>query len=129
MKESSTNKKSKEIAVSFLELVARGNVKEAFLTYISPDFKHHNPFIKGDAESLKESMQESISLYPKKIFKIHKIIHEGEFVVVHSRVRLFPEDIGFVVVYILRVEAGKIIEFWDVSFKLPEESPNSNGVI
>ena len=74
-------------------------------------------------------MIESVSLYPKKIFKIHKIIHEGEFVVVHSRVRLFPEDIGFVVVYILRVEAGRIIEFWDVSLKLPEDSPNSNGVI
>lgn len=129
MKESSQNKKSKEIAVSFLELVARGNVKEAFLTYISQDFKHHNPFIKGDIESLKESMLESVSKYPKKISKIHKIIHEGEFVVVHSKVKLTPEDTGFVVVYILKVESGKIIELWDVSLKLPEESPNTNGPI
>lgn len=42
----------KENAMSFLQLVASGEVREAYRRFSSPDFRHHNPYFRGDAESL-----------------------------------------------------------------------------
>ena len=41
----------KEAAVSFLKLAASGKVDEAYGSYIGANFRHHNPYFRGDAES------------------------------------------------------------------------------
>ncbi len=41
----------KEIALDFLKLAAKGASREAFGKYIGKDFKHHNVYFKGDAET------------------------------------------------------------------------------
>ena len=43
----------KEAAASFLKLAASGNLDEAYGNYIGANFRHHNPYFPGDAESLK----------------------------------------------------------------------------
>ena len=48
----------KEIAVSFLRLASSGKVRQAYEKYIHPDFRHHNPYFKGDRESLLKGMEE-----------------------------------------------------------------------
>lgn len=48
-----TRKQShKEAALSFLHMVVEGKIREAYEKYISPDFRHHNTYFKGDRESL-----------------------------------------------------------------------------
>ncbi len=42
----------KRIATSFLQLVVSGKVQEAYSNYISEDFRHHNAYFPGDANSL-----------------------------------------------------------------------------
>ena len=44
----------KEVATDFLRLASSGNVDEAYKSYVAQDFKHHNPYYKGDRESLIE---------------------------------------------------------------------------
>ncbi len=56
----------KETAVSFLQLVASGEVREAFQKYIGPDFRHHNPFFPGDADSLMLAMEENAIENPQQ---------------------------------------------------------------
>jgi hypothetical protein len=39
----------KQAAMKFLRLVASGKVREAYRKHIASDFRHHNPFFRGDA--------------------------------------------------------------------------------
>ncbi|SEP62018.1 Predicted SnoaL-like aldol condensation-catalyzing enzyme [Virgibacillus subterraneus] len=118
----------KEQAVSFLKLVASGNVDEAYRRYIGSEFHHHNAFFQGDADSLKLAMKEDATENPNKIFKIKHAIEEGEMVAVHSHVKQNPEDLGAAVVHIFRFHDGHIVELWDLGQPIPESPPNNNGM-
>ncbi|WP_134701075.1 nuclear transport factor 2 family protein [Ammoniphilus sp. YIM 78166] len=118
----------KEKAVSFLKSVASGEVREAYERYIGPGFRHHNPFFRGDAESLMLAMEESAAMNPHKILEVKRAIEEGDIVAVHSHVKQRQDDIGGAVVHIFRFHNDLIVEFWDVGQPIPEDSPNENGV-
>ncbi|PWW26929.1 putative SnoaL-like aldol condensation-catalyzing enzyme [Cytobacillus oceanisediminis] len=123
-----SNLPHKEKAVSFLQLVASGNVREAYQRYIGPDFSHHNPFFRGDADSLMLAMEENAVQNPNKILKIKKAIQENDTVAVYSHVKQNPEDLGGAVVHIFRFQDDQIVELWDVGQPIPEDSPNKNGM-
>ena len=126
--QSISNLSLKEKAVSFLQLVASGQVLEAYKRYISLDFSHHNPYFRGDAESLMLAMEENAKQNPDKKLDVKLAIQENETVAVHSHVKQNPEDLGGAVVHIFRFQDGKIAELWDVGQPIPEESPNENGI-
>ncbi|MEH7336371.1 nuclear transport factor 2 family protein [Neobacillus drentensis] len=115
-------------AVSFLQMVASGNVREAYSKYIGPDFRHHNAFFRGDADSLMLAMEENAAKNPHKTLEIKRVIEEGDTVVVHSHVKQTQEDLGAAVVHIFRFHTDLIVELWDVGQPIPENSPNKNGV-
>lgn len=123
-----TNLSLKDKAVSFLQLAASGQVEEAFGSLVSSDFRHHNPFFRGDAESIKVAMKENAEANPNKVFEVKHAIAEGEMVAVYSHVRQKPEDLGAVVVHIFRFHDNQIVEMWDVGQPVPENSPNENGM-
>lgn len=118
----------KEKAVSFLRLVASGNVDEAYRSCISSDFRHHNPYVRGDGASLMQAMKESAAKNPHKSLEVKRVLAEGELVVVHSWVKQNPEDPGAAVVHLFRFQDGRITELWDVGQAVPADSPNENGM-
>jgi predicted SnoaL-like aldol condensation-catalyzing enzyme len=118
----------KEAATSFLRLASSGNVREAYEKYVDPSFRHHNPFFKGDSESLMKGMAENAAKFPDKILKVLRALEEGEFVAVHSRVELKPNDRGIALVHIFRFKGDRIVELWDVAQPEPEDSPNEHGM-
>jgi predicted SnoaL-like aldol condensation-catalyzing enzyme len=118
----------KERAVSFLRLVASGSVREAFNSYAGTDFCHHNPYFRGDAESLLAAMEENAAENPDKTFEVKRAIEEGDTVAVHSHVKQNAEDLGAVVIHIFRFEDSRIAELWDVGQPVPENSQNENGI-
>ncbi|WP_409250571.1 nuclear transport factor 2 family protein [Bacillus sp. SCS-153A] len=124
-----TMSEKKTSAESFLQMVASGSVREAFDKYTDKEFVHHNPYFKGDAESIMRAMEENAEQNPDKVFEVLRSIEEGENVAVHSHVKQNPEDIGAVVVHIFRFQEDKIVEMWDVGQIIPEDSPNENGVL
>ncbi|MEH7113291.1 nuclear transport factor 2 family protein [Neobacillus niacini] len=117
----------KDRAVSFLELVASGDVREAYHRYTSPDFRHHNPFFPGDPESLMLAMEEDANQNPHKVLEVKHVIGEGDMVAVHSHVKQNQDDLGIAVVHIFRFHNDLIVELWDVGQRIPENSPNENG--
>lgn len=119
---------SKENAVSFLQLVASGNVREAYQRYASPNFRHHNPFFRGDAHSLMLAMEENAAKNPHKILEVKRAIEDGDIVAVHSHVKQNQEDLGGAVVHIFRFHNDQIVEMWDVGQPIPADSPNENGM-
>ena len=56
----------KQAAISFMQLVASGNVREAYQKYVGPNFRHHNPVFRGDADSLRVAMEENAAKNPDK---------------------------------------------------------------
>ncbi|MDN3015419.1 nuclear transport factor 2 family protein [Paenibacillus sp. BSR1-1] len=118
----------REKAVSFLQMVASGDVREAYSKNIGPDFRHHNAFFRGDADSLMLAMEENATKNPNKTLEVKRVIEEGDTVVVHSHVKQTQEDLGAAVVHIFRFHNDLIVELWDVGQPIPENSPNENGV-
>ncbi|MEN2768470.1 nuclear transport factor 2 family protein [Ornithinibacillus xuwenensis] len=118
----------KEIAVTFLQLVATGKVQEAYSRFVAPNFSHHNPYFRGDADSLMKAMEENAADNPNKVFEVKRAIEENDHVAVHSHVKQNREDLGAVVIHIFRFQENQIIELWDVGQPLPVDSPNENGI-
>lgn len=117
----------KEKAVSFLQLAASREVREAYDRFTGPDFRHHNPFFRGDADSLMLAMEENAIKNPQKVLEVKRVIEDGDIVAVHSHVKQNQDDIGVAVVHIFRFHNDLIVELWDVGQPIPENSPNENG--
>ena len=77
-----TGMNRKEIVSDFLMRAARGDSREAFELYVSSEFKHHNAYFPGDAESLIVAMDEAARNDPDKVFEIQRIIEEGDLLMV-----------------------------------------------
>jgi predicted SnoaL-like aldol condensation-catalyzing enzyme len=120
--------KQRQAATSFLQMIAGGKIQEAYERFISPDFRHHNQFFKGDRHSLMVAMQENAQKHPNKTVEVKKILEEGDTVMTLSRVRQDPNLRGGAVVHIFRFENGKIAELWDLGQEIVENSANENGV-
>jgi predicted SnoaL-like aldol condensation-catalyzing enzyme len=118
---------NKKAATSFLRLVTSGKIQEAFDRYVGPGFRHHNPYFKGDANSLKVAMEENEIEFPNKAFQIHRVIAEGDEVAVHSHVKLKPE-FEFSAIHLFRFHDKRIVEAWDVVQQVSSDSPNENGM-
>jgi predicted SnoaL-like aldol condensation-catalyzing enzyme len=115
-------------AESFLKLAASGKLDEAYDNYIAPNFRHHNPYFAGDAESLKAGVAEAAAKFPHTSLDIQHVFEEGDTVAVHSRVRHSADTPEIAVVHIMRFEGGKIAEMWDVGMEAPKDSPNLDGL-
>lgn len=123
-----TSTSPREIALDFLRLAASGQARAAFDKYAAPGFRHHNPYFRGDAESLMNAMDENAKQNPEKTFDAKHVLQDGDLVAVHSWVCQNATDRGSAVVHIFRFEDGRIAELWDVGMAVPETSPNENGM-
>jgi len=128
--QSDTSKQSPtETAVAFLRMSSTGDVRRAYEQYVSPAFRHHNAYFRGDAASLAAGMEQNAAENPNKAFQVQRTIAEGDLVAVHSRLQLKPGAQEIAVVHIFRFdEEGRIVELWDVVQPLPPQSPNEYGM-
>ena len=118
----------KESALSFLRLASSGKVREAYDTYVGPNFKHHNPYYRGDAKSLAAGMEENHGKFPGTTLEVQRALEEGDLVAVYSCVHLKPDGPKVAVVHMFRFEQGRIVELWDVGQVIPEDSSNEYGM-
>jgi predicted SnoaL-like aldol condensation-catalyzing enzyme len=118
----------KYIAKDFLKLAAQGHSHEAFRLYVGKNFKHHNVYFKGDANTLMLAMEEAFRLNPNKVIEIHHAIGDKDFVAIHSHVKQNKTDLGVAVVHIFRFEESKIVELWDLGQAVPAKIINENGM-
>ena len=119
----------KEAAVSFLRLASSGKVREAYDAYVSSNFRHHNPFFRGDRDSLMAAMEENAAENPGKVLEVKHALEDGDLVAVHSHVQQNPGDPGAAVVHIFRFEGDRVVELWDIGQPVPKDSPNENGML
>ncbi|MGZ3688682.1 MAG: nuclear transport factor 2 family protein [Bdellovibrionota bacterium] len=119
----------KDTAVSFLQLVTSGKIREAYQRHVAPGFRHHNPYFRGNAKSLQSGMEENETRFPGKLLKIQRAIAERDLVAVHSHVTLKQGELEMAVVHLFRFQGEQIVELWDIGQQVPTTpSPNENGM-
>lgn len=118
---------NQEIAVTFLQMAARGEIAPAYERFVAANFKHHSQYFAGDRQSLLTAMQDAAVRLPQKTFEIKHVYEAGDTVITHALLKLQPDHPGIAVVHIARLESGKIVELWDVGQALNADSPNENG--
>ena len=117
----------KELAQLFLQRAAFGSVDEAF-AMVTPEFRHHNPYFAAGAEALRDAMAESSLKNPDKRLDVQRVLEDGDFVAIHSRIVMQREQKGMAAVHIFRFEGDRIAELWDIGQEVTPESPNSDGM-
>ena len=118
----------KDNAITFLKLAASGKLDEAYENYIAPNFRHHNAYFAGDAESLKAGMAEAHKQFPNTTLEVQHAWEDGDLVAIHSRVSHGPDQPDISVVHMFRFEGDQVAELWDVGMEAPKDSPNKNGL-
>jgi predicted SnoaL-like aldol condensation-catalyzing enzyme len=126
--QSATTVSHRDAAESFMRLVGSGKVREAFRKHAAPGFRHHNPFFRGDADSLMKAMEGNAARFPDKALEILNVLEDRDLVAVHSRVRHTPADRGAALVHIFRFAGERVVELWDISQEVPEQMPNENSM-
>lgn len=123
-----SSKEYKQMATDFLQMASKGESRRAFDKYVGTNFKHHNIYFKGDAESLINAMEEANKRSPNRILDIKRALQDGNFVAVHSHASKNPDDLGTAVIHIFRFENDKIAELWDFGQPVPAVTINENGM-
>ena len=117
-----------DIAVVFLRMCARGEVREAYERHVAAGFVHHNAWFPGDRESLLLAMEKGAATEPNKAFEPKQVVDGGDRVAVLSHVVHADAGVEIAVVHILRFEGGRIVELWDIGQEIPKDSPNALGM-
>jgi predicted SnoaL-like aldol condensation-catalyzing enzyme len=120
---------NKTLVGNFVDDILVNGKMEKLQSYFSGDnYQQHNPSIgdglSGLGKALGEWAKQGITM---KYDKVHKVLGEGNFVLVVSEGHLAGKHNSFYDLF--RVENGKIAEHWDTIEEVPakESWKNNNG--
>jgi predicted SnoaL-like aldol condensation-catalyzing enzyme len=117
----------RDIAIEFLQNAATGKLDDAY-SKVAPNFRHHNPYFPGDAESLKAGMAQAAAKFPNTTLEVQHVWEDADLVAIHSRVSHGPDQPDISAVHMFRFAGDEIEELWDVAMEAPQDSPNKNGM-
>ncbi len=109
-------------------LFVQHKVDQAIDAYFAPNYIQHNPMAQSGAETVRALFKGFYAASPGATVVVKRALADGDLVAVHYNMKMKPEDRGFAVVDIFRIENGKIAEHWDVVQPVPEKSANNNGM-
>lgn len=122
-----SKKANAQKAVQFLDMVFnQKKVKEGFDKYVGDKYIQHNPIAADGKEAAVEVLSKVLVALPGWSYDIKHAYVDGNIAIVHSHVKLKPEDRGNAVIDVFRFEKGKVVEHWDVVQAIPEKSANNN---
>ena len=96
--------------------------------FIAADYIQHNPNVETGREPLKAFLDFIRRENPQGVHDVKRMFADGDHVIVHYHVRRWPDDIGWAVVDIFRIENDLIAEHWDVAQDVVTGGPNPNGM-
>ena len=95
--------------------------------YISPGYVQHSQLAPPGRDALKAFLDMIRAETPQAVHDIKRAFVDGDHVTVHYHVRRWPDDKGWAVIDIFRLEDGLIAEHWDVLQDVTEGGPNPIG--
>jgi len=95
--------------------------------FIAPDYIQHSQLAPPGRDALKAFLDMIRAETPQAVHDVKRAFVDGDHVVVHYHVRRWPDDLGWAVIDIFRIEDGLIAEHWDVLQDVVEGGPNPVG--
>ncbi len=100
----------------------------AFERYASPDFIEHKPDVAdGTREATILFLEELIANVPEPRWEIIRTIAEGDLVFLHARFTPAAGAPPYAIADVFRIQAGRIVEHWDVVSAPPKTQPNPHS--
>jgi len=96
--------------------------------FIAPGYIQHNPNVETGRAPLKAFLDHIKALNPQGVHDVKRMFADGDHVIVHYHVRRWPDDAGWAVIDIFRIEDGLVAEHWDVAQDVVTGGPNVNGM-
>lgn len=96
--------------------------------FFSPAYIQHSSLAADGLPALMDFLDGARRDSPEARTEIKRVFADGDHVIFHVHVRLRPDDPGFAVVDIFRLQDGLIAEHWDVIQPIPRDLPNKNGM-
>jgi predicted SnoaL-like aldol condensation-catalyzing enzyme len=123
---------TREVAQRFIQLFyVEDNPTDAFTCWMHPDYLQHNPNAPTGRDATLGMMNTSMAKYPDLTHEVKRVVWgDADLVAVHFHFLREPGTRGHAIIDILRVEAGYIVEHWDVMQDVPDPATtkNANGM-
>ena len=103
--------KNKALVLEAFDSLFNKRDYEAAERYWSPDYIQHSAHIEPGRRGLFNLVK---SLPPTLRYEPGTIVADGEFVIVHGRFSGFGGPVNWIAADILRIQAGILVEHWDV---------------
>lgn len=127
------DRNSRNVVAFYITAFNFGKPELAVERYVGLDengnklYIQHNPLAQDGTEAFISFVNAFRASNPQLSVRIVRVIAQCDLVVTHSHLTLNPEDRGFAVADIFRVDKrGKVVEHWDVVQPVPETSANDN---
>ncbi|MFY9240545.1 MAG: nuclear transport factor 2 family protein [Roseovarius sp.] len=118
---------NKDVVAKFIAIVFNGHhVDEGAEACIGPTYRQHNPDVADGRDAFIASFKDFFAQHPQSTFDVKRMFEEGDHVTVHAHWKFHPDDRGYAVMDIFRLENGKIVEHWDAVQPIPETLAHSN---
>ncbi len=95
--------------------------------FIAPGYIQHSQMAPPGRDALKSFLDMIRTATPQAVHDVKRMFADKDHVIVHYHVRRFPDDPGFAVMDIFRIEDGLVMEHWDVTMDVPTQGPNPNS--
>lgn len=92
--------------------------------FIAPGYIQHSQLAPPGRDALKSFLDMIRAETPQAVHDVKRAFVDGDHVTVHYHVRRWPNDKGWAVIDIFRLENGMIVEHWDVLQDVVEGGPN-----
>ncbi|RKF20639.1 hypothetical protein D6851_10920 [Altericroceibacterium spongiae] len=92
--------------------------------FISHDYIQHNQVVAPGLAPFKAFLDMIQEQTPNAVHDVKRAFVDGDHVTIHYHVRRWPDDLGWAVIDIFRIENGKVAEHWDVMQNIVEGGPN-----
>jgi predicted SnoaL-like aldol condensation-catalyzing enzyme len=107
----STQERNKALVLQAFDLLFNKRDYAAAEKYWSPHYIQHSAHIAPGREGLFNLIK---SIPPTLQYEPGTIVAEGDFVIVHGRFSGFGAPVNWIAADIVRIEAGILVEHWDV---------------
>lgn len=101
---------------------------DAVAQYVGARYTQHDPQSPDGSAAFVQMAQGFAGHFPQLRIETKRVIAEGDLVAAHVWIQMTPEDRGMAGVEIYRLEAGKIVEHWNVLQPIPEQAANDNSM-
>jgi predicted SnoaL-like aldol condensation-catalyzing enzyme len=119
---------NKALVLAFYQRALNERDADVADTFLGDGYVQHNPLVEDGPPGLRRYLGWIAVNFPDARSEVKRVFTDEDIVILHvHRVRT-PGTHGDAIVDLFRVEAGRIVEHWDVIQPVPETAANNNGM-